>query len=87
MKWKSSEKIQIDLKPPGGQITCDFTDELESLSVKGYPVKVTYQVGAADTGLCAGKILDFVTENKKEFMIMSDGTRIVLSSILRITSA
>ncbi|WP_413569981.1 hypothetical protein ACLWBD_05845 [Bdellovibrio sp. HCB117] len=86
MKWKSDQKIHIDLKPPEGKITCDFTDELETISVRSYEVTVTYGGPHEEVKTCRGKIADFVTENKIEYMVMSDGTKIPQNAIRRISS-
>ena len=65
---------------PGQEISCDYTDELESLAVKKLPVVVTY--GAqGDVKTSSGLIKDFITRHKVDYMVMSDGCEIPLKQI------
>lgn len=86
MKWKSSEKPQVNLDAPGEQVSCEYTDELESLSVKGYTVEVSYGPTSEEAKISRGRITDFVTHESIEYMTMSDGAKIRLNQIRSIKS-
>ncbi|MNT48225.1 hypothetical protein D3C72_1849940 [compost metagenome] len=86
MKWKSSEKIHVVLDGPGDQVSCEYTEELESLSVKGYPVEVLYGPANEEAKVSHGRITDFVTRDRIEYMLMSDGAEIRLNQIRSIKS-
>jgi|GEM_PF-5108263 hypothetical protein len=86
MKWKSNEKAHVHLPGPGQEISCDYTDELESLSVKKHPVVVSYGAEKSEIKTSTGLITDFITRNRVDYMIMSDGCEIPLKQIQAIKS-
>lgn len=86
MKWQSSEKPNVKIKAPDS-VSCDFTDQLEELSVRGYHVQVSYGPMNHPPKHCTGTVQDFVTKEKVEYMVMSDGTHIRLAEIRFIESA
>ena len=86
MKWKSNEKAHVNLPGPGSEISCDYTDELESLAVKRHPVVVTYGAEISEIKTSTGLIKDFVTRHRVDYMIMSDGCEIPLKQIRGIKS-
>lgn len=65
-------------------VDCDFTDELEHVSVKKIPVSVRYVNPDASVGESLGLIKDIKTENQEEHLIMSNGDRIRLDRILKL---
>lgn len=96
MKWKSLQQKIIDLQGPAYQkeieqgkkipVECDFTDELESISVLKYPVSITFGDTTETAQKTEGFIKDFVIRDKVELMLMSDGTEIRLDRIRKISN-
>lgn len=61
-------------------VDCDFTDELEYISVHCIDVEVQYWTDAILASI-EGLIVDILTENKEEFLVLADGVRIRLDRI------
>lgn len=68
-------------------VSCDFSDELEHLSVRNLPVDVAYWDEARQVARACGRITDiFTSPGKEEFLKLDDGTLIRLDRILEVKS-
>lgn len=65
-------------------VDCDFTDELEFVSIKKIMVEVGYWGVDSVLHKCHGFIIDILTQGKEEFIIMSDGEMVRLDRIHQI---
>lgn len=65
-------------------VDCDFTDDLEFVSIKKILVTVKFWNAETEITECQGLIEDILTQNKEEFLIMSNGSRIRLDHIFEI---
>lgn len=65
-------------------VDCDFTDDLEFVSIKKILVEVRFWNAEAKMTECKAQIDDILTQNKEEFLIMSNSTRIRLDRIYEI---
>ncbi len=63
---------------------CHFTDELEFVSIKKIRVEVGYWGVDSTLHRCHGIIIDILTQNKEEFIIMEDGEMVRLDRIHQI---
>lgn len=77
-------KNSADLAKVYEPVDCDFTDELEFVSVKKIQVEVKYWGPNGALIDCTGRIIDIFTKDKEEFMTMSDSTRIRLDRVFQI---
>ncbi len=66
-------------------ISCAFYDELESSAVKKENSIIIYKDNEEVITIHA-VIVDFKTQNKEEFLILSDGTKIRLDTIISFNS-
>ena len=64
-------------------VSCQFSDELETLAVKKVPSKITYSENENEIDI-EDLIVDFRTRNKEEFLILKNGTQIRLDKIIKI---
>jgi|JI10StandDraft_1071094.scaffolds.fasta_scaffold459322_3 Rho-binding antiterminator len=69
---------------PYQPVDCDFTDDLEFVSIKKILIEVKYWNAEAKIAECQARIDDILTQNKEEFLIMSNGTKIRLDRIFEI---
>jgi hypothetical protein len=68
-------------------VSCDFTDEIEDLSVRKLPVDVSYWNQSAELQKACGRITDiFTSPEKEEFLQLDDGTTVRLDKIFEIKS-
>ena len=68
-------------------VSCDFTDEIEDLSVRKLPVDVSYWDQSANLKKACGRITDiFTSSEKEEFLKLEDGTLVRLDKILEVKS-
>lgn len=65
-------------------IACHFYDELESLAVKRTKLHIIYSEDNEQKEI-EDLIVDFKTQNKEEFMILSSGLQIRLDKIVSVT--
>lgn len=65
-------------------VDCDFTDELEYVSVKKIRVEIKYWSSNGKLIDCTGHIIDIFTKDKEEFLMMSDFTQIRLDRLFQI---
>lgn len=70
-------------------VSCDFSDELEELSVKKLPLDVAYWDEARRLATARGRITDiFTSPGKEEFLRLDDGspheTLIRLDTIMEV---
>lgn len=65
-------------------VDCDFTDELEFVSVKKIHIILSYWNSELKLAENRGLIVDILTTNKEEFVVMSDGERIRLDRIFKL---
>lgn len=65
-------------------VDCDFTDELEFVSVKKIQVEVKYWNSNGKLMDCTGQIIDIFTKDKEEFLTMSDSSQIRLDRVFQI---
>jgi len=65
-------------------VDCDFTDDLEFVSIKKLLVEVKFWNAEAKMTECKARIDDILTQNKEEFLIMSNGERIRLDRIFEL---
>jgi len=75
-------------KEPYAPVDCDFTDELEFVSVKKIPVTVSHWDDQNRLVRSKGLVTDiFTSPSKEEFLVMSGGEKVRLDHIqeLRIT--
>jgi Rho-binding antiterminator len=96
MKWRIQQMPDIHLQGPAAHaelsadqrvpVACDFTDELESISVKKYEVVVTFGDTSEAAQKIKGFIQDFVIRDKIEYMVMDDGTEVRLDRIRSINT-
>ena len=70
--------METDYKP----ISCAFYDELEAAAVKHIHSTITYMDENSEKTI-QGKIVDFKTLNRSEFLILEDGTTIRLDTIIQ----
>ena len=69
---------------PYEPVDCDFTDDLEFVSVKKILVEVKFW--SIDGGLqdSSGYVVDIFTKNKEEFLVLSSSIQIRLDLIFQI---
>lgn len=68
-------------------VSCDFSDELEHLSVRRIPVEVAYWDEDEHLTRAAGRIADiFTSPAKEEFLKLDEGTLVRLDKILEVRS-
>jgi hypothetical protein len=68
-------------------VNCDFTDEIEDLSVRKLPVDVSYWDQTKRLQKACGRITDiFTSPQKEEFLKLDDGTLVRLDKILEVRS-
>ena len=65
-------------------VDCDFTDDLEFVSIYKLPVLVKHWAENGTLIESLGVIIDILTENKEEFLIMSTKIRIRLDRIFQL---
>lgn len=65
-------------------VDCDFTDELEYLSVKKIKVILIYRDQAFKLVELRGLVTDIYTSNKEEFIVVSNGDSIRLDRIFQM---
>ncbi len=73
-------KFNSSYKP----VDCDFTDELEFAVVKKLNVEVHFKKENEEISSVSGKLVDIFTQNKEEFLKISDGTLIRLDHIMEV---
>lgn len=73
-------KFNSSYKP----VDCDFTDELEFAVVKKLNVEVHFKKENEDISSVSGKLVDIFTQNKEEFLKVSDGTLIRLDRVMEV---
>jgi hypothetical protein len=74
------EALHENYKP----VSCDFTDELEAASVRGFSVEIAYWGNSNQASIVRGKIKDVFTEHSEDFLRMSGGEVIRLDRISQI---
>ena len=65
-------------------VDCDFTDELEFVCVKKINIILSYWNTELKLSEIRGLIVDILTTNKEEFIVMSNGERIRLDRIVKL---
>lgn len=66
-------------------VSCDFSDELEEISVKKLAVDVAYWDDSHHLTKASGRITDIYTSaNKEEFLKLDDGTQVRLDMIMEV---
>lgn len=65
-------------------VDCDFSDDLEFLSVKKIEVEVSHWSEASNLEKTVGLINDITIEEKIEFLFMSNGDKIRLDRISQL---
>lgn len=80
---------QIKFKNSQGYIpvNCDFTDELELLSIRKFDVEVHYFDENGESQRSHGQIADIVARNHEDYLILTSGVEVRLDRIERIRSA
>lgn len=64
-------------------IACHFYDELEALAVKRIACKIVYLEEDKQKEI-EGKIVDFITKNKEEFLVLDNGFKLRLDYLVEI---
>lgn len=73
---------------PYSPVSCDFTDELEFVSVRKIPVTVSHWNAQDQLVKSRGTITDIVTTaSKEEFLVMSNGENVRLDHIFELRIA
>lgn len=73
--------------PAYSPVDCDFTDELEHLSVKKFEIVLFYFDAAGSKQESAGRIIDIHIKDKAEYVVLSSGLEVRLDRIEFIRSA
>lgn len=68
------------------QVSCDFHDELEAISVRREPCVVYFKDALGKEQTIVGQIVDLFTRDHREFLKLGDGKVIELTSIERVVS-
>lgn len=64
-------------------IACHFYDELEALAVKKIACRIVY-LEENEQKEIEGKIVDFITKNKEEFLLLDNGFKLRLDYLVEI---
>lgn len=79
-----AEHLHTRYEPVG----CDFSDELEEISVKKLPVDVAYWDESHRPAKARGRITDiFTSPSKEEFLKLDDGTQVRLDMIMEVRTS
>ena len=65
-------------------IDCGLYDELELLALRKEVVKIKYSDGDSQTISCESVIQDLFSDNKIEFLKLTDGTKIRLDNLIEV---
>lgn len=65
-------------------ISCNFYDELEAIAVRQQTSLIQYLNEAGEAQEAIGNIKDLFVENKVEYMLLSNGQRIRLDTLLSV---
>ncbi len=65
-------------------INCHFYDELELLAIRKKECEIIYQDGTGTSQTIHSKIVDFIIEEKVEYMILGNGEKIRLDYLISV---
>lgn len=65
-------------------ISCNFYDELEAIAVRQQTSLIQYLNEAGEAQEAIGNIKDLFVENKVEYMLLDNGQRIRLDTLLSV---
>jgi len=67
-------------------IDCHFYDELEAVAVKKTHVTIVYTSTLNKKNYCEGLIVDFIHINKAEYLVMENGFKLRLDTIIKLNN-